>query len=338
MHQPPADLPISDLAQVAAFRRPAIPAWLISLVLHLVVFILLGLTLRLEPSQAPGSERTAEVGIVLKQQEGDQSYYTGQEESGGQTSQTPTAAPGAASLADALSQDSPIDPTAALPKTLGVIGPGVLEGGGVPSAGRAAGGPGAGRGTGGGEGRTRVFGVEGRGYKFAYVFDRSASMDGSGRSPLAAAKAELLASLDSLGGTHQFLIVFYNETPWVFNPSGQAAKLAFANEQNKNQARRFIGSVTAEGGTRHEQALLTAIRTQPDVIFFLTDADEPRMTAGQLDKIHRLAGGISINTIEFGLGPKSGTPSFLAKLAQQNDGQYVYVDVTRFNSTPARQP
>ena len=332
MHQPPANSSIPDIYEAPAPWRPAIPAWLISMVIHAMVLVLLGLTLRFGPHQAPGTERIAEVGIVLKRQDGERTYYVGQEEG------TQQAATGTTSLADALRQTSPIDPTTVLPKALSVIGPGVLEGGGVASAVQAAAGQGAGHDTSGGKGRTSVFGVEGEGSKFAYVFDRSASMEGSGRSPLSVAKAEMIASLDSLGPTHQFLVIFYNERPWVFNPTGQARKLAFANEQNKKQARRYIGSITAEGGTRHEEALVAAIRTQPDVIFFLTDADEPRMTARQLDEIHRMAGGIAINTIEFGFGPKSGDGSFLAKLARQNGGQYVYVDVTRFHTRPAPKP
>ena len=68
------------------------------------------------------------------------------------------------------------------------------------------------------------------------------------------------------------------------------------------------------------------------------DADEPRLSASQLDKIHRLAGGISINTIEFGFSAKSGSTSFLAKLARQNGGEYVYVDITRLNTARHKQP
>ncbi len=51
------------------------------------------------------------------------------------------------------------------------------------------------------------------------------------------------------------------------------------------------------------------------MIFFLTDADEPRLSGGQLYEIRRRAAGIQINAIEFGIGPKSGGDSFLARLA-----------------------
>ncbi|MEX0978757.1 MAG: hypothetical protein WDZ48_07905, partial [Pirellulales bacterium] len=102
----------------------------------------------------------------------------------------------------------------------------------------------------GGYARTGVFGLEGEGNKFIYVFDRSGSMDGHGGAPLIAAKNELIASLENLGQTHQFQIIFYNDEPRIFNPAGRSGRLVFGTDQNKNLARRFVGSITASGATR----------------------------------------------------------------------------------------
>jgi hypothetical protein len=67
----------------------------------------------------------------------------------------------------------------------------------------------------------------------------------------------------------------------------------------------------------------------PDVIFFLTDAGEPQLTARELADLRRKNRAESIiNTIEFGAGPFQGGENFLMRLAQQNRGQHVYVDVT----------
>ena len=82
-----------------------------------------------------------------------------------------------------------------------------------------------------------MFGVSGEGHKFVYVFDRSGSMDGHGGAPLAAAKAELISSLKDLGQVHQFQIIFYNEQPRIFSPTGVLGRLVFGTEQNKNLAR-----------------------------------------------------------------------------------------------------
>jgi hypothetical protein len=157
-------------------------------------------------------------------------------------------------------------------------------------------------------------------------------MDGHGGAPLVTAKNELIASLGDLGQTHQFQIIFYNETPRVFNPTGREGRLVFGNEQNKNLARRFVRSITASGATRHLEALELALRMSPDVIFFLTDADEPRMTPADLAHIAQMNRGATINAIEFGYGPQINSENFLAKLARQNGGKHVYVDVSQLGS------
>ncbi len=181
----------------------------------------------------------------------------------------------------------------------------------------------------GGKARASLFGVVGEGYKFVYVFDRSGSMGGSGRNALRAVKRELLESLKSLDSVHQFQIIFYNERPVLFNPSGTPGRLAFATDQNKQRVLRFLDSIVADGGTAHEEALRLAIRLQPDVIFFLTDGDDPKLTPPQLAKIRHLAAGIIINAIEFGPGPKPAGASFLATLARENGGGYAYVDLSK---------
>jgi hypothetical protein len=155
-------------------------------------------------------------------------------------------------------------------------------------------------------------------------------MDGFGGRPLAAAKYELLASLEDLGDTHQFQIIFYNERPRIFNPSGEAnPSLVWGDESGKALARRFVESVVADGGTRHMDALRQGLNMQPDVMFFLTDADEPQLTRDELSSIRRLNRYTSINTIEFGFGPRSRHDNFLVQLAHQNGGKHAYFDVSK---------
>ena len=181
----------------------------------------------------------------------------------------------------------------------------------------------------GGKARTSLFGVVGEGYKFVYVFDRSGSMGGRGRESLRLVKAELVESLKRLDTVNQFQIIFYNERPTVFNPTGTPGRLAFATDENKQRAVRFLESITADGGTAHEDALRLAIGLQPDVIFFLTDGDDPKLTPADIQKISRMAAGIVINAIEFGPGPKPDGDSFLALLARQNAGGDAYIDVSK---------
>jgi len=185
-----------------------------------------------------------------------------------------------------------------------------------------------------GRARTSMFGVSGLGHKFVYVLDRSGSMGGAGQRALRAVKAELRKSLERLDTVHQFQIIFYNEKPVIFNPSGTPGRLAFGTEQNKDRARRFLDTIVADGGTEHEEALRLAVKMRPDVIFFLTDADEPVLDRQQLNRIQRLAAGIIIHAIEFGRGPKPDGNTFLAMLAEENGGQYTYVDISK--TSPAR--
>ncbi|MGO8746628.1 MAG: VWA domain-containing protein [Thermoguttaceae bacterium] len=188
-----------------------------------------------------------------------------------------------------------------------------------------------------GKARASLFGVSGEGYKFVYVFDRSGSMGGSGAASLRAVKAELRKSLESLEDTHQFQLIFYNDRPVVFNPTGVPGKLAFATERVKERALHFLDSIVAEGGTEHLAALKLAIRMRPDVIFFLTDGDEPKLSRHQLDEIRDRSDGITINTIEFGPGPEPEKPGFLVTLAEENSGHYVHVDTRTLRQKMPRQ-
>jgi hypothetical protein len=180
-----------------------------------------------------------------------------------------------------------------------------------------------------GDGQTsvRVFGVEGKGTRFVYVFDRSSSMEGA---PLATAKQQLIQSLESLSSLHQFHIIFFNQQMRNFDLSGGGRRIAFATDRNKKLAARFVGGVTADGGTDRLPALRAAIAMNPDVIFFLTDADDP-MPTSELAEIAELneRAGVAISTIEFGRGPAKQAKNFLTELARTTGGKYGYVDTTQ---------
>jgi hypothetical protein len=199
----------------------------------------------------------------------------------------------------------------------------------VPARASQSGAVGSGSRSPGDSGTVQLFGIAATGHKFVYVFDRSGSMGGDGRRALAVAKKELLSSLDGLESTQQFQLIFYNESPLHFNPAGQAGRLGFATDENKQRARRFIEQRTAGGGTDHEKAIRLAINLRPDVIFLLTDADEPRLSSKQLEDIRRWAAGIIIHVVEIGPGPDPGGDSFLRRLARENGGRHVYVDASQ---------
>ncbi|HEX4147361.1 MAG TPA: VWA domain-containing protein [Pirellulales bacterium] len=307
-------------------RRAALslPSCLFSICFHAVLIVVLGLTIQAQPPAPPGEEPSREVGVVLKQLDrSGETHYRGDES---EAASNPAASPSPRQL---VGDQPPVDIASALPKSKEIIAIGGLPGEGASSARQMTGDRAPTPNFRAGMARTKIYGLSGQGFKFVYCFDHSASMGGSGNNALRAAKIELLASLGNLGPTHQFQIIFYNDHPTIFDIAGSPGRLVYANPQNKQQAEHFIEGMKAGGGTDHEAALDMALNLNPDVIFFLTDADQPSMTTSQLARVRRRNHGAAINTIEFGLGPSLGDENFLMRLAQQNGGAYTYIDLTK---------
>ena len=91
-----------------------------------------------------------------------------------------------------------------------------------------------------------------------------------------------------------------------------------------------------DGGTAHLPALRQALAMSPDVIFFLTDADDPSLTQPQLHEIRERAelSRTTIHAVQFNLGPAPNDGSWIRVLAEMNRGTYKYIDVTSFNKNP----
>lgn len=196
---------------------------------------------------------------------------------------------------------------------------------------------GSGRGPGDGTGVVPFLGIGDRGTKFVYVIDCSGSM--AFNSAIRVAKDELMTSLETLERTQQFQIIFYNTVPRPLSLSGEAkGEMYWATSVNRTRARQFIANAQPEQGTDHMPALRMALRMQPEVIFFLTDADQPQLTSAELDEIRRINGTKSrIHCIRFGQGADLEPTNFLRKLAEQNGGRYRYRDVLAFQKLGAEQ-
>jgi len=208
------------------------------------------------------------------------------------------------------------------PQTTGL---GLLPGPGLGGGGGAGGGSGGGIGRGIGPG-TEFFGTHEHAGSFAYVIDCSGSM--ATRNALEVAKRELLASLDQLPPDAQFAVVFYNLRATVFADDQGHRSLMDATKAHKAQVRTQLAEVVPDGGTDHMLALRAALKMQPEVIFFLTDAD--LMTNGDVTEILAERGSTRIQAVEFGRGADLGTSGPLRRLATSTGGAYRYLDVTRF--------
>ncbi|MEO1498374.1 MAG: hypothetical protein AAFV43_14615 [Planctomycetota bacterium] len=173
--------------------------------------------------------------------------------------------------------------------------------------------------------RVSVFGLEASGGRFVYAFDRSMSMRGA---PLRAAKRELLGSLDALRDVHRFQILFFNHAVSAFDLSGGRSRVAYATDDNKRRAQTYVAGITPDGNTRRLPALRHALRLRPDAVFFLTDSDDP-MSPREMAMVEELAGGATINAIEFGVGKQTARSNFLIELSQFTGGGYVYVDTQK---------
>jgi hypothetical protein len=301
-------------------ERP-LPAWSISLVLHVLFLLALATWSRVDPRGGPLSEPDREVGVALVRHEGADAEYVASEEAqqASTSASTPLdqALPSAAEVAVDLAGLMP-----AADEGLNVgPGPGLPETG--PSGGIRPGRDGLSD-----QVRTAIFGASGAGSKFVYVFDRSGSMAGFGGRPLAAAQRELIASLRDLNENTQFQIVFYNEDPHPFRFRSQSPRMVWGTDEAKVAAAQFVRGIAATGGTRHWQALKMSLGLRPDVIFFLTDADEPQMSDEELRQVRRFNSATTIHAIEFGYGAQRNRKNFLVRLAEQNGGQHRYVDIS----------
>src|SRR5688500_3043293 len=291
--EPSAALAEADAAgrSAAWMRRRGAPAWLLSLLLHLTVFTVLGLTFQDRPRGGnDGGELPRGGEIVLAQATGTKTSYFSEGDSAatGGSAGDASAAPSGQEFQPLPDEDQRPGGGPQLPQSSGISGAlpdGFGPGNDPLGTALATGGGGGGGNRLGKETQTQVFGVPGQGSRFLYVFDRSSSMAGFEGRPLAGAKRELIASLAHLDKLNQFQIIFYNQEPRLMRLPDGSSGMVFANEEGQRLAGDYIEQVTANGATRHLEALTAALYLRPDVIFFLTDADEPRLSAGELAKI-----------------------------------------------------
>ena len=220
------------------------------------------------------------------------------------------------------------------------IGPGEPIGsparlqGGIPPQIRPAGN--SGQGSAGsptpGPGETQFMNIIDGGSSFVYVVDTSSSMSEGSRMGLA--KSQLKGSLRLLRPNQKFQVLFYNEAITQMKLRRRTLQdLYVATEVHVQLAAAEIDRVQPRAGTEHKGPLLRAIDLQPDVIYFLTDGDNPALSTkgagSDLDDIRRRnRKRPRIHVIEFGAGPKeSRRESWLQLLAHQSGGVYKYVAV-----------
>lgn len=346
----------SSLTPASVLRRTelALPDWvphalllstLLSLIAHGAFLLAFAFTLR-GCSQAPvgfGNEESREVGIVVKERgDNPDAVIAGEAQTGDpvesvaetistQDATVPTQAtsdqPPVETLLPKADLPNRIGPGVSLPGGTSVMDPRdpVKSGGGQrpPASGTVGGVPG-----------TAFMGTQDQGSKVVFVIDASGSM--VSKNSMQVAKAALVSSIQALEPHQQFLIIFYDDRPTVLHlRDAHKPQLYAATEIHKTLAKQRIAGIQPGTGTRHVPALEMALKLRPDVIFFLTDAQEPPIYEGELVALKTLNNKVSrIHSIEFGIGPEvsdaASPKNFLRRLSRQNGGTYRYYDVTKF--------
>ena len=177
-----------------------------------------------------------------------------------------------------------------------------------------------------GEAGASFFSIAAPGRRFVYVIDASDSM--RHLQAFRRATAELFESLRQLPPAARFQIVFYEAQPHPLR-HGSEAGLFQRTSANLRLARQFARSIQPSGGTDHLAALQSALDLDPDAIFLLTDADEPRLTDRDLADLRRQnRRRTPIHAVEFGAGSDPGDENFLRRLAREHQGEHRYVDLT----------
>ena len=171
-----------------------------------------------------------------------------------------------------------------------------------------------------------LFGVSAEGRSFVFVIDRSASMGGGGLGAIAAASKELEKQLATITPDQKIQVVAYNQTA-VAVGNGE---LFPAGEAERKQIVRWVADLAAFGQTEHIRGLTMALKLKPEVIFLLTDGGDRRLRGDELRVVRELAAPRTmIHAIHFGRGTPNEGEQFLRRLANENRGSYVFVDISK---------
>ncbi len=327
----------------------ALPAWLLSTVMHVLGLVLM--TLALHRSTPETVEETGRpVGIVLATTAQDVAYFkpTAEQISQQQASNPATsAASGETQPTTPFPSDDATHQSSAMhsPDLPGEFeladgGQGLLHDVVASGGGRAAILPGLGdaeilandpllnappAAELGPTATMSIFGTRSVGRSFIFLIDRSKSMGGEGLGAIEAAQQELSRAFSSLTAAQRFQIVAYNQ-----RLSANTEKLEPATDEGKTLAGKYVSGIVAHGKTEHNMALLAALRNSPEVIYVFTDAGEPELTQAEMHTITlRAAGKTTIHGVQFGFGPLQDDAPFLKKLTRLTGGSFAYVDMSK---------
>jgi hypothetical protein len=184
------------------------------------------------------------------------------------------------------------------------------------------GGSGSASNTGGGAGGsgTSFFGIRSTGSRFAYIVDRSGSMQSDRR--MESACAEVVRSIEALPEHALFHVALFSSNH--ITPPHQRQWLP-ARSRAIRLLRSWIVEVEPSGSTFPRSALesVFALPQRPDVVFFLTDGEIPEDTSELIAELNGRGRRVVVNTIAFG---EPASQEQLRRIARESGGQYRFVD------------
>ena len=320
----------------------SLPGWVVSFAVHAGLLLLFTVSMKScsNGTEGAGEGEMREIGIYLKtknefNQPDPTETNTQQQSENKHQSSTPSRFTGT-EVSDVVDPNPPVPISFPGVSPSKILGPGMAvpafpdgsNTGNVNSNGftKPAGGS-----TGGGRpGETSFIGLHDKGKSFVLLIDCSGSM--ANHSALQVAKAEVKATLEALKSDQKFQIIFFNERFYQLHLKGdKSSQLYFATDINKTLANQFISGIHASLGTERTSAIRRGLSLKADVIFLLTDADNPP-SSRKLAEIQQLnKSRTRIHCIEFGKGSQLNLDNYLKKIARQNKDSYGYRNVMKFD-------
>lgn len=286
-------------------------SFLLSAIIHLVALVLLALLMMQSDKGWSGLNLMAQMADGT---DGPQGAVDSLDDSLGSfqiETEDAAAAAGPITLFD--NSSAMIASTSAVESPLDALSTGGLEG---TSIGDGAGASLAG-GSGDGSGGAEFFGIGGKGGTFVYVVDLSGSMNEEGKWERA--RAELLRSIEHLTENQRYYVVFYNDGWYPM----AADKPIESTAKNIDRTRRWVNRLWPGGGTYPVEALLHALKLEPDAIYFLSDGRFDPLTVEMLRVQNpSSAGQIPIHTIAF---VNQETIPIMKQIAHQSGGKFRFV-------------
>ncbi|WP_298868103.1 vWA domain-containing protein [uncultured Gimesia sp.] len=180
-------------------------------------------------------------------------------------------------------------------------------------------------GSGNGIGNGGFFGHKPKARKIVYVVDSSKSMnfphDSVGKTRLGRVKIELANAILSMDENQEFFVIFFSD----FAIPMPARQLQPATPRSKKKFLSWVAKVPGLGTTEPFQALMLALRLQPDTIYFLTDGQfDPSIVRAFNKAAGKTQPNRKIIVNGICLGNREGE-QVIRELTENNSGSYTFI-------------